>query len=137
MFNHLIFFCFLSLSFSLFSAVVLDESDVESIYSSDFLPKPKSFNVLSKLRSSRSLQPIDDRVVVVDFEKRQRLQSQSTVGSQLSLCNSSIDSSVVDELDDLTSSLNLGYNQQELKAQILKRCGQTNVLPFDEVYSPR
>jgi len=111
--------------------VVLDESDVESIYSSDFSPKPKSINALSKLRSGRLLQPIGDCL------EKQRQQFNRHAGSQLSLCNSSSGGSVVDELEDLTASLNLGYSQQELKAQLLRRCGQTETLPFDDVYSAR
>lgn len=83
------------------------------------------------------LQPIGD---CVDFEKR-RSQSQynrkTTGHHHLSLCSTSSTDSVVDDLEDLTSSLNLGYDQQELKAQLLKRCGQTKVLPFDDVYSAR
>lgn len=118
----------------------MDESDVESICSSDFSPKPRSINVLSaKLRSSRRLlqNPIADCVDFVGKRGHRSLYDRSHTGSQLSLCTTSSGASIVDELEDLTSSLNLGYNQQELKAQLLKRCGQTNVLPFDDVYSPR
>lgn len=118
------------------AVVVLDDTDAESdCSSSDYSPRPKSISVLSKLQRNRLLPAIDD---CVDFEKRrQRSQFDRNRGSQLSLCTTSSNVSAVDELDELTSSLNLGYDHQELKAQLLKRCGQTTVLPFDDVYSAR
>lgn len=109
---------------------VLDESDVESICSADFLPKSTPINVLSKLRSSR-LQPIADSV---DLEHYRKSAFDLNTGSQLSLCNSSSIESVVDEIE---KSLHLGFNHDELKQQLLKRCKQTDVLPFDEIYSAR
>lgn len=118
----------------LLSAVtVLDESDVESIYSADFSPKSTPINVLAKHRSSR-LQPIADSV---DLEHYQQSAFNLNTGSQLSLCDSSSVESVLNELEKSTASLHLGYNSDELKHQLLKRCNQIDVLPFDEIYSAR
>lgn len=136
-------YLFLSFSISLFSSfrlkavAVLDESDVESICSTDSLPKPTPINVLSKLRSSR-LQPIADSVDLVEHYPKSAFKNHNT-GSQLSLCNSSSSSveSVVNELEESTANLHLGFNHDELKLQLLKRCKQTDVLPFDEIYSAR
>lgn len=112
---------------------VLDESDVESIYSADFSTKPTSIN--ANRRSSHLLQSF------VDFEQqRQQLAGRkSTIvatrsrGSQFSL-NSSYTGSIDEQLGTLTANLNLD-DQHELKAQLLKRCNQADVLPFDDVYS--
>lgn len=111
----------------------MDESDVESICSSDFLPKPTPIN--AKHRRNHLLQSIDDRV---DFERSSRKSTYgiSNTGSQLSLNSSSSTESVDDELGILTSNLNLD-DQHELKSQLLKRCEQTEVFPFDELYSAR
>lgn len=131
--------------FSIFSGclqavAVLDESDAESICSVDFSPKPTPIiNVLSKLRSSR-LQPIADSDNFVEHYQKSVLFNHNT-GSQLSLCNSSSTSSslesVVNEIEKATANLHLGFNHDELKKQLLKRCKQTDVLPFDEIYSAR
>lgn len=128
--------CFLSpfLFLSISQIVtVLDESDDESICSSDCIPKATPINVLAKLRSSR-LQPIADSVDIKHYRKS---AFDRNTGSQLSLCDSSSIESVVNELENSTASLHLGFNSDELKAQLLKRCGQTDVLPFDDIYSTR
>lgn len=118
----------------LFRAVtVLDESDADSICSSDCSPKTTPINVLSKLRSSRLL-PIADSG---ELEHYQRSAFDLNTGSQLSLCDSSSIESVVNEIENSAASLHLGFNADELKSQLLKRCGQTDVLPFDEIYSAR
>ncbi|XP_031627850.1 serine/threonine-protein kinase Haspin homolog ALK2 isoform X2 [Contarinia nasturtii] len=111
------------------TVTVLDESDVESIYSADFSPKSTPINVLSKLRSSR-LQPIADSVDLKHYQ-----QSAFNTGSQLSICDSSSIESVLNELEKSTASLHLGFNSDELKHQLLNRCNQIDVLPFDEIYS--
>lgn len=118
----------------LLSAVtVLEESDVESICSTDFSPKSTPINVLSKLRRNR-LQGIADSV---DLEHYQQSAFSLNTGSQLSLCDSSSLDSVVDEIEKSNASLHLGFNDDELKKQLLRRCKQTDVLPFDEIYSAR
>lgn len=114
---------------SLLAVTVLDESDVESICSSDFSPKSTPINVRSNQRSNR-LQPLVDR------ERKQKSTLNPNNGSQLSLCASSVES-ILDELENSTSSLHLGFNPVELKAQLLERCGQSEVLPFDVVFSPK
>lgn len=104
----------------------MDESDVES-FSSDFSPKPTPINALSKQRS-------------VDRVQQFRRQSifDRTHKNSLNSCSSASVESVVDELTtNLEASLTLDYDQHELKAQLLKRCGQDEILPFDEVYSAR
>lgn len=110
------FFFFQSISI----AIVLDESDVESNYSADFSPKQTPINVLSKQRcSNRSLHPID------------RISSQNRCELNRS---TPVDSSVINEIINLTTDLNLGYNQ---KAHLLRKCGQSDTLPFDEVYTKK
>lgn len=112
-------FNFFSLLPLLFIAIVLDESDVESNCSADFSPKQTPINALSKQRrSSRLLHPID------------RIDSQS----RCELIHSISADPVIDEIINLTTDLHLGYNQ---KAHLLRKCGQTDTLPFDEVYPRR
>lgn len=108
---------------------VLDESDVESICSADFLPKPSSINAQQR-RSSHLLQTI----VGFGHSGRKSTLPPRTTGSQFSLNSSSYSSSIDEQLGSLTASLNLD-DHQELRTQLLKRCNQTEVLPFDEVYS--
>lgn len=135
-FHFRLLYCLISffLYVLLLSAVtVLDESDVESICSTDFSPKSTPINVLSKLRRNR-LQEIADSV---DLEHYQQSAFSLNTGSQLSLCDSSSLDSVVDEIEKSNASLHLGFNDDELKLQLLKRCNQTDVLPFDEIYSAR
>lgn len=131
----LLLLSYVILVFSLLSAVtVLDESDADSICSVDFSQKSTPINVPSKHRSSR-LQPIGDSV---DFEHyREPAFNFCNTGSQLSLCNSSSLESVANENEISTASLHIGFNHDDLKLQLLKRCGQTEVLPFDEIYSAR
>lgn len=114
-------FFFISISIL---AIVLDESDVESNCSSDYSPKQTPINALSKQRISRLLDPI----VRIDRER-----CSSLLDSEL-IHNNFLDT-VIDEIDDLTSNLNLGYDPQKLKDQLLKQCGQSETLPFDEIYS--
>lgn len=103
----------------LFLAIVLDESDVESNCSADFSPKQTPINVLSKQRrSSRLLHHID------------RINSQS----RCELIHSTPIDPAINEIINLTTDLNFGYNQ---KAHLLRKCGQTDALPFDEVYSKK
>lgn len=116
-----------------FAVVVLDESDVESFCSSESSPKTTPINALSKQRSSRLLRPID----CVDFVQYRQSAYARTHNNSLNSCSSASVESVVDEIAGLTSSLHLDYNQHNLKAQLLKRCGQDEVFAFDEVYSAR
>lgn len=96
----------------------MDESDVESNCSADFSPKQTPINVLSKQRRSRLLHPIDR----INPPKRSELIHSTAIDP------------VINEIINLTVDLNLGYNQ---KAHLLRKCGQTDVLPFDEVYTKK
>lgn len=102
---------------------MLDESDVESNCSTDFSPKQTPINVLSKqrrsTRSSRLLHPIVDRI---------------TSKNRCELIDSRSRDSAIDELINLTSDLNFGYNQ---KLHLLRKCGQTEPLPFHEAYTKK
>lgn len=121
------------LLFLLFSTdIVLVDSDAESLCSSDYSPKSSSINVLSNRQSNR----LQSSCNTVDFECNQKPAIYRNRG-QLSLCESS---SVESDLDDITnsiSSFHIEFNHDELKAQLLKRCGQADVLAFDEAYSAR
>lgn len=101
----------------------MDESDAESSCLSDFSPKQTPFNVINKTRTSQSSRSIDST------------GSQQYSGSlgfdSLNFNNS------IDEINDLTLNINLDYLHEGLKEQLLKRCGQTEILPFDDVYSAR
>lgn len=98
---------------------MLDESDVESNCSADFSPKQTPINALSKQRrTSRLLHPID----CINSSKRCELNHSTQINP------------VINEIINLTSDLNLGFNQ---KAHLLRKCGQTDPLPFDEVYTKR
>lgn len=119
--------------FLLFSAdIVLVDSDAESICSSDFSPKSSSINVLSKRQNNR-LQPNCNSV---DFERSQNSAIYRNRG-QLSICESSSVESDLDEIANSIPNLHIEFNHDALKAQLLKRCGQTDVLAFDEIYSAR
>lgn len=111
--------------------IVLVDSDAESICSSDYSPKStSSINVLSKHRPKNRLQSS------VDFEGNQKPAIYRNRG-QLSLCESSSVESDLDDITNSTAQLRIEFNHDPLKAQLLKRCGQTDVLAFDEVYSAR
>lgn len=112
--------------------IVLVDSDAESICSSDYSPKSTSINVLSK-RQNNCLQPNCNGV---DFERNRNSAIYRNRG-QLSLCESSSVESDLDEITNLIPNLCVEFNHDALKAQILKRCGQSDVLAFDEVYSAR
>lgn len=58
--------------------------------------------------------------------------------SESSLCEKSLLSeSVPNEIEASTSTLYMGSNKDELKAQLLHRCGQKDILSFHEIYSAR
>lgn len=111
---------------------MLVDSDAESICSSDYSPKSASINVLSKRQNNR-LQPSCNSV---DFERNNNSAIHRNRG-QLSLCESSSVESDLDEITNSIPNLYIDFNHDALKAQLLKRCGQTDVLAFDEVYSAR
>lgn len=108
------------------------DSDAESICSSDFSPKSSSINVLSKRQSNRLQASCNS----VDFGRSQKSAIQRNRG-QLSLCESSSIESDLDEIANSTSNLHIDFNHDALKAQLLKRCGQTEILAFDDIYSAR
>lgn len=123
---HLFFFLWFS------ADIVLVDSDAESICSSDFSPKSSSINVLSERQNNCLLSSCKS----VDFERSQKPAIYRNRG-QLSLCESSSVESDLDEIANLTSNLHIEFNHDDLKAQLLKRCEQTDVLAFDEIYSAR
>lgn len=108
---------------------MLDESDDRSNCSTncstDFSAKIPINALSRRQRSSRLLHPVDQQTLRKSYQYFEQ--------SELSL-SSSVDSVAVDEIDELTSNLSLGYDQQ---SQLLQRCGQTEPLPFNEVYSAR
>lgn len=107
----------------------MDESDAESNCSSDFSPRQTPFNAISKHRSNYLLRSFDST--------SPRKQTTFVDVSQLDDNNYIDTDDTVEEIHDLTAELCLSYSQHELKAQLLKECGQTETLPFDEVYSAR
>lgn len=90
--------------------------------------KPRS-NILQTIRDSFDLDESEESVV----------SHHSSSNNQLSIFHKSLlnDESAVNEIERSTSNLHIEYGHDELKAQLLKRCGQTNVLAFNETYSAR
>lgn len=113
------FFFFFSL------VIVLEESDVESTCSSDYSSNQASFDALSNPRSCNL----------------RRSSQRPGLRRQTSYITSNLNDTDVlyeDELNDLAENLSLDFHQQaNLKAQLLKRCGQTEPLLFDDIYSER
>lgn len=114
-------FCYFILSI----VIVLEESDVESTCSSDYSSNQTSLDALSNPRS-------------INFC---RSSQRPGLRRQTSYINSNLndtDALYEDELNDLINNHSLDFNQRSnLKAQLLKRCGQTEPLIFDEIYSER
>lgn len=67
------------------------------------------------------------------------VSNHSGRSTQLSTCHESLsnDESAINEIEKSTSNLHIDYDHDELKAQLLKRCGQAHVLAFNEIYSAR
>lgn len=107
----------------------MDDSDT-SIHLPDSSPKLSSNAVRVSKRQINALQTINDE----ENEK----SATNRNSNQLSVCHESLsDESSVGEIEKSTSNLHIECDRNELEAQLLKRCGQTHVLAFNEVYSPR
>lgn len=109
----------------MFTVSVLVDSDAESISSSDYSTKSSSINVLSK-HQNNNLQPGCSQKSALTRNR-----------GQLSLCDSSSIESDLDEIVGSISNFDIEFNHNAHKIQLLKRCKQTDVLPFDEIYSAR
>lgn len=124
--------CIAYIFWCLFPTVtILDDSDT-SIHLHDSSPKSSSNVALVSKRQSNVLQTICDSF---DLEESEKSMSNHN-SNQLSLCHESIESTE-DEIEKSTSNLHIECSRNELETQLLKRCGQTHVLGFNEIYSAR
>ncbi len=118
----------------------------KSIYIKD-IPDRKTINLGHTRQSLQNVTILDDAYVNVRPRLRSvRFQaidedsdkSASLTNSHVTLSESSCNESIHDDRSEhSTSNIDLSSNQNLLKAQLLQRCGQTDVLKFDEIYSTR
>lgn len=112
---------------------ILDDSDDTSIHSPELSPKSTSIEVRSK-RNTKLTQTIYDSFDLQLSQKSASMQSRSQLSSfQKSL----LSESTLDGIETSTSTLNIECDQDKLKTQLLKRCGQKDVLSINEIYSAR
>lgn len=109
------------------TVTILDDSET-STHLSDHLPK-------SPLLAQR----FPKRQTIVDSFDLDESKKLTISSHQLSVCHETLsnDDLSMDDIERSTSNLHIGCGYNELKIQLLKRCGQTNVLAFNETYSAR
>lgn len=110
-----------------------------SIHQTNSRPKSSSTEIRVSKPRSNILQTIRDSFDLDESEESVVSHHSSSSNNQLSIFHESLpyDESAVNEIERSTSNLHIEYGHDELKAQLLKRCGQTNVLAFNETYSAR
>lgn len=115
---------------------ILDDSET-SIHQADRLPKSSLLAERVSKRQMKDLQTICDSFDL-DESERSAISNHNS-GHRLSICHETLsnDESSVDDIEKSTSNLHIGHDQDELEVQLLKRCGQANVLAFKEIYSAR
>lgn len=118
------------------AVTVLDDSET-SIHRTDSPPKLSSHGERVSQRPSKALQTIRDSFDLDESEKSAVSIHSSTNQSSLSHESLSNDESAVSEIEKSTSNLHLECGHDELETQLLKRCGQSHVLAFNEIYSAR
>lgn len=115
------------------TVTILDDSEA-SIHHADNPPKSSLVAARVSKRQTNALQTICD-----SFDLDESAKSVASSNHQLSICHETLsdNESSVDEIEKSTSKLHFEFDQDELKAQLLKRCGQSKVLAFNEIYSAR
>lgn len=114
----------------------MDDSEA-SIHRAAYQPKSSLITERVSKRQTNALQTIRDSF---DIDESETSAISSHNGNhRLSICHETLsnDESSIDDIEKSTSNLHIEYDHDELKAQLLKRCGQSSVLAFNEVYSAR
>lgn len=116
--------------FLLFSTVaILDDSiDDKSICPTESLPKSSSIDV--------QMSKHQNKLLSITCDSSDLGQNQKSVPNYNSSHESMSNESSSDEIAE-SSNLQLECGQDELKTQLMKRCGQTKVLAFNEIYSAK
>lgn len=123
----------------------------KSVYIKD-IPDRRTVNSLGHRQSQRNVVAVNDvhvnvrprlrsaqlTPIAADDSEHSEISGESTQFTSSSVTVSDLSSCVESIADENErSAFDLGLNQEQLKAQLLMRCRQTDVLPFDEVYSER
>lgn len=110
------------------AATILDESTDTSIIDSSPKLSPIEAPVFKRLTRQAS--------ALAHVEHSQK--SVCDLVSSQSICDDSVsNASTPNDIGKSMSTLNIEYDRDDLKEQLLQRCGQTDILTFDEIYSAR